>query len=477
LLKLLILFRYFGAIATALLAILAFPPDGKGIIAWIAFLPLLIATAEKPRDSAIQWYFAGFLFYLIGFFWLTPVTGIWYILLSFYLAFFWALFGYSISSFPSLLHRIVLGTMVWFSLEIIQTHLFTGIPWFPLGLSQWRTFPIHQLGSIIGVKGISALLIAVNLSLATMAQWKKKYLPILFIGGIWGFAFIYSGTQKIPDSTDFEICAVQGNEGQWGRDPYESFDTYLALSKNISKKTDLILWPESSVPLNFATHTEIRKILMTALPSPILLGTMLIEEDKMYNVSAFIRHQKVQYHKKIHLVPYGEFLPGKGYAVIRRLYQYITTIIPETAPGKEYTLFSLNGRKFASLICFENIFPELSTAYAKLGAEFFVVLTNDSWYGDSPGPRQHFAHNLFRAIETGRYVIQSSTSGITGIATPNGDILLFEKNGKKMEIAGLFYTSILPLTIKTPYTVFGDLSLFILLLFLTGGMLCTKQKH
>jgi apolipoprotein N-acyltransferase len=201
---------------------------------------------------------------------------------------------------------------------------------------------------------------------------------------------------------------------------------------------------------------------------------MLIRDDRMYNVACFIAGGEVSYHAKLHLVPYGEFLPGRRFRAVRAVYRRASPMIPETTPGSEYTLFPLGGAKFAALICFENLFPELAAEYAARGAEFFVTLTNDSWYGDSPGPRQHFAHNAFRAIETGRYVIQVATSGVTGIVSPDGRVTLLEENGRNVCTAGVLRGTVTPLRTRTVYGILGDLPLMLALLLLTGGVLCRK---
>ena len=137
------------------------------------------------------------------------------------------------------------------------------------------------------------------------------------------------------------------------------------------------------------------------------------------------------------------------------------------------SVFSVDNVRFSPLICYENIFPEISRNKVLNGSGFLVTITNDSWYGKSFGPYQHFAHNVMRAIENSRCIVQASTTGITGVVYPDGRVLEFSApDGKKLFVPGTFSSEVYVENRSTFYTRFGELSMALACLILTGAIIC-----
>jgi apolipoprotein N-acyltransferase len=195
-----------------------------------------------------------------------------------------------------------------------------------------------------------------------------------------------------------------------------------------SENPDMIIWPESAVPdfftddpLDFVDVTELAKVLNKS----ILTGVVKDSQDKYYNSALLISGQGniVKEYDKLHLVPYGEFIP------FRRLTPYLAAVvgIGDFTPGEEYTIFSIGADDkssreitFAALICFEDAFPELSRRFIKKGALILVNITNDAWFGRGAQPRQHLSQSVFRAVENRTSVVRSANTGISGLIDAKG---------------------------------------------------------
>ena len=125
------------------------------------------------------------------------------------------------------------------------------------------------------------------------------------------------------------------------------------------------------------------------------------------------------YHSKMHLVPFGEYVPFQDYLKFaKKLTQGVGTFIS----GNEYTLFDMKNIRFGSLICYEDIFPDFAREFAKLGADVLVNYTNDAWYGDTSAQYQHLVYSQFRALENRRFLLRATNTGMTAIITPRGEL-------------------------------------------------------
>ncbi|MCM8789345.1 MAG: apolipoprotein N-acyltransferase, partial [Candidatus Omnitrophica bacterium] len=445
-------------------------------IAWIGLTPLFLTLdSSKIRvNKFIAGLVAGSVFYAIMLNWLYSVAGVFYLFLALYLGFFWGVFFWLIFSFRVEL-RVVIGASLWYFLEIILQHLFTGFPWVFISLSQWN-FPLTaNMASIIGPAGLSALIISTNISFYSVLK-HRKFIQFLSSLLILILLNIVSSMNAISCQYNsfIKIFAIQGNAGYFGQDPWGTSEKYRDLTDSIKKECDLAVWPESSYPSIVENDSEVLKYLIEkSYDFPILVGSMSTENGSVHNSAFLFNRGILSRYDKSHLVPFGEYVPGGKFGFVKKMYIRIAGGIPDMKPGKNLGVFDLNSKKLAVLICFENIFPHLAQSDMRYNPDFFVIITNDSWFGNSFGPYQHFAHNIFRAIETGRYVIQASTTGITGFASPDGKFQTLENNGEKLFIRGIQEIDVPECkNKKTIYTLAGETTIAMIFLLLTGTYLC-----
>ena len=190
-----------------------------------------------------------------------------------------------------------------------------------------------------------------------------------------------------------------------------------------------IIWPETAITWQAIDHAGASKSIRDTLaqhPKEVFLMTGYLrhddKDDAYYNsLAVFDRNLNiVSMFDKFHLVPFGEYIP------FQKLFSFIEPLATfesfRTGPGPQ-TLSAGAGPSFSPLVCYEVIFPGHITAQKGQRASWIVNVTNDAWYGDSPGPRQHFAQARIRAIEEGLPLVRAANTGISGIIDPLGRVI------------------------------------------------------
>lgn len=498
-LRKIIKYSFLCALSAALL-ILSFPNFNLWALVWFGFVPLFIALENKNKLKAfILSYITGFIFWLGVIYWLIHVTFAGMIVLALYLALYFGLFGLIITSHKSPLgsargrqvtsHKLILIPSVWVILEYIRSYLFTGFPWAPLSHSQYLNLPIIQIADITGTWGISFLIILINVWIYLILRKKQNNLfPILLLIIVlaYGYIKLYPLKEK-PNGQPLRISVIQGNipqELKWNRDARDFIlNRYLRLNNEaMQDKPDLIIWPEASFPgiieegKYFLERVE---YFAKETKTPLLIGAATTSENDLYYNSALLidceKGSPTQRYSKIHLVPFGEYIP------LRKIFGFLETVVPigDFAPGKDYTVFN-KPAKFSVLICFEDLFPELSRRFVQNGAQFLVNITNDAWFGKSSSPYQHLSASVLRAVENHVYVLRSANTGISGFISPTGKIisLVKDKSGNNIFISG-YLTENINLTTPTLtfYTKYGDLFLIACLIFIFYGIIRTQFKE
>ncbi len=200
------------------------------------------------------------------------------------------------------------------------------------------------------------------------------------------------------------------------------------------------------------------------MEKPLLIGAATIGEDKdvYYNSACLISKDGSLggVYNKIHLVPFGEYLPLPFiFGFIDNMYE-----IAGWTKGKEYTLFDIKGNKFGVLICFEDIFSDLVRGFINQGADFMLNITNDAWFGRSPEAYQHLQASVFRAVENRVNIVRAANTGVSCFIDPYGRVIdrVSSKN-EDIFIQGYKTQTIFIKEMDTFYTRFGDL--FVLLCF------------
>jgi len=498
------------AALSGLLMALAFPPVELGSLAWVALTPLIVAVWFGCTDG--RWrvlrlfglgYLTGLVFFWAAFFWLTEVTGLGWFLLAFYLAIYpalWALFAglvcrprrESDDTAPGVewtrsfnnLRLAFRAAAAWVGLEWVRGTLFTGFGWNQLGVALWKNTALIQIADITGVGGITFLVVLANLMLvisvkrlsveAGRMRLRPHYdfsLTIVLIAAT--FCYGVSRLSRDPGTTaPFSFAAVQANIPQHEKwDPaFEQniLDTYQRLSEiAIARRPDLLIWPEAALPRPLLTDDEMKKFVTGILAkhgSDILLGTENYNYAGGFNAAVMLDAAGgVQLYHKMHLVPFGEFIP------FRHSFPLFAWVVGDQVPGDfeagtEAVVMMTQGRKkhfrFAPLICFEDTVGELVRQFADKGAEILITLTNDGWFRESSGSRQHMINAIFRSVETKLPLVRAANTGVTCSVDPWGRVreILQTPDGNTF-IEGFLYDEF-DVTVqpqKTFYTRYGDL--------------------
>ncbi|MCS7179834.1 MAG: apolipoprotein N-acyltransferase, partial [bacterium] len=373
---------------------------------------------------------------------------------------------------------IFLGSCLWFFLEIIMSKLLTGFPWLIVGLSQYSNNYIAKLSRFIGIFGISFIVIATNLFFYTVVKKNFSKQQIWFIFFVF-FLIILDKFPPIKETKDYiKVMLVQPNFNieKMSLDENKKEMTSLLKEKLKKEKVDIIILPEGTYQGNIFEDIdlieELKKISLNKKIG-IILGTFTGQGEEIYNSSLFINQGKIKIYRKIQLVPYGEFILGERFKFIRNTFLRIAGYKPNLKKGEKFEVFQYKNIKFSTPICYENIFPEIISNFVKNGSDLFIVITNDSWFGNSLGPYQHFYHNIFRAIESGRYFIQVALTGITGIIDPEGKpIKILEKEDRCLFFEDVLIYSFQVYTYQTFFSKFGVYPFFLFCLIVIGIVIC-----
>ncbi len=416
----------------------------------------------------------GFIFYLGALYWLYHVTVIGLIIACLYLAVYFGIFGIAISRLG-----ILSAPIVWVILEYIQANIpILGFGWLSLGYSQYKNLPLIQIADFSGVYGVSFMVMMVNVSVymslrgahslhsvqaPRRSNLKKSVFGPLAMASLVLIASCIYGFYRLNeryDTTSARVSVIQGNipqELKWDPEAQDMIiEKYIALTKMAAlESADLIVWPETSFPGFFEIDEDLTERVLTLakeIKIPILIGantteqlpprrwglnpTYAVEEVGYFNSAVLIssKDEVINKYDKIHLVPFGEYVPFSN--KFPALHKLVLGELGEFTPGKEFKTFSLQPSafsqtvKFSVLICFEDIFPEISRKFVNSGAKFLIVITNDAWYGKSGAAYQHTANSVFRAIENRVSVVRCANTGVSSFIDSRGRIYdsVSEKN-------------------------------------------------
>ena len=458
--------RFLIAFMAGALANFALPPFDFFAVLFISF-PIfvwLIDGASKQPDKGFiaarkpafitGWSF-GFGYFTCGLWWLGNA-----VLTSGEEA-YWAL-PLAVFALPALLAifyglAVVLARSLWdngigriFSLsasfgllEFLRASIFTGFPWNTIGYAGMPVPVAMQSAQIISIFGMSAITVFIA-SVPALFATKNGLKPGVWIASVLTMTHIGYGIFALnqpdpPDSQDV-LRIVQPSIDQsekWDDDKRaEIFQTFLDLSskpaEDNQERPSIIIWPETSVPYILTkTPSALAQIAETLkIGQTLIAGAIKLEDsasgeaDKFYNTIYVINDegQIVGSADKHHLVPFGEYLPFE--AVLR---QFGFAPIAETfggfsAAAGQRTLELGNDLKLLPLICYEAIFPNYAhTDEHELNA--LINLTNDAWYGATPGPYQHLRQAQLRSVETGLPLIRSGNNGISVVTDSKGRII------------------------------------------------------
>lgn len=395
--------------------------------------------------SALGWAF-GMGFFGAGVSWVyvsmhdfgampAPLAALTTLVFCAYLALFPALAGFLQAVLPVTngLRWSLLTSSLWMLLEWLRGWLFTGFPWLALGYSQAPASPLAGYAPLLGVYGVSLVTIMSAGLLILMVEDKKKFLlpSTLILAVIWLSGF---GLKQIdwtrPAGEPVTVSLLQGNIPQslkWREDRVAStLDTYLKLT--LQSNGRLIILPETALPL---FHDKVPQSYLARLAEhartnngDVLLGLPEFSNggrSEYYNSVFSFGSAATQVYRKSHLVPFGEFIPLKP--AFGWIINVLKIPLSDFSRGTE-TQQPLNvaGQQVAINVCYEDVFGEeiiRQLPQATLLANF----SNDAWFGESIAIKQHLQISQMRALETGRYMLRATNTGVTAVINQRGQVL------------------------------------------------------
>jgi apolipoprotein N-acyltransferase len=441
---------------------------------------------QSPLKNATLGFFFGMGLFSAGVTWIyvslhdfgampMPIAVIALIILCAYLSLFPALSLWLLTKFrlTSSFVWASVAAALWMLFEWLRGYLFTGFPWLALGYSQAPFSPLVGFAPIVGVYGVTLILV---FSAALLFLWTKngfrkwQYgLPLVLVGlsglGLQAIAWVQ------PQGEPVTVSLLQGNIAQdmkWREDHLEN--TMEIYAKLISESNSrLIVTPEISIPLfNDAVPPSYLSHLAAHAKNnngDVLIG--LAERttdngDDYYNTMFSFGSAPEQRYRKHHLVPFGEFIPLKP--VFGWVIQVLQIPLSDFSRGSlDQQPMDLAGQRVAINICYEDVFGE-EIIYQLPQATMLVNVSNDAWFGRSIGPQQHLQISQMRALETGRYMLRATNTGVTAI---------IDERGKVLQTIEIFTTAALHglaqgFTGATPYVRMGNYPVLVF----AGLLLC-----
>ena len=494
---------------------LSFPRYGHAAVALGAVVPLLVAMAgwrgrpgvhpgQTFRRGAALGATAGVVHYLGTIYWTGAVvqtfgglpawSRCWCALaLALYMAAYTALASGLIAAAIRRLgaRGLLLAPPLWVAAEFARGYVLGGFPWIPLGSAVVTLVPVAQLASVVGVYGLSCVLVAQG---ALVARALTGAPATGSRSAVRPRCCCWSYRDGAPHAWPTAASCVRGRRSRSGscRPTSRSRTNGIgACVGEIGRRYDVltrraaaagaraVLWPESATPYFFnedPVQSEAIRELVRQTGVPLLFGTDEIERgrpDRYYN-SAFMLDppaRSPRCTRKIQLVPFGEFVP------LRQLLFFVEPLVEavsDFSPGAQVTMLPMGEHMASTAICYEVVYPHLIRRAVLEGAELLTTITNDAWYGTSSAPYQHFELASMRAIEQGRYLARAANTGISGIVDPYGRAVVKTPVFEEAVVTG----EVRFLQSRTVYATIGDLvaQASLLVALLTIGWLAAVRR-
>ncbi len=452
-------FEYLYLIVLGALTSLSLPPFNYLFINFATFSLFFIYIFHKKKisykkNNFLYGWFFGFGYFLSNLYWITISLSFdenfkYLIPISLFLipAFFAIFYGITTYTFFLIKIRNPLSNIFLFSLllgltEFLRGHFLTGFPWNLIAYSFFNNLEILQILSFIGTYAFNTLCVTFYISPAIfiIRENRKEIVACIFF--LLSPILLYtSGSLKIKSyqslnlvKNDYVIRVIGSNialDRFYGKTDTNSVVTELIeLSEPESNTPTFFLWPEGIIPnINQSEFKELKFLFNEKFNENHLLGIGINtfekseKKDRFYNSFSIYDHQLnlINSYNKINLVPFGEFLPFEnifGKVGLKSL----TNNYQSFSKGEKRDILKINKNQFditiLPLICYEIIYS--GKIFSDSDFEYLINISEDGWFGKSIGPYQHFAHSVFRAIESGKYLFRSANNGITAIINPTG---------------------------------------------------------
>ena len=529
---------------TVLMLYAIFPPRAIWGLSFICLVPWTVAVCRVERPWVVHWgsFLFGWLFFAVALSWLSPVTGLGYVALAFYLGIYWPISAWAVRT----ARRAGIGPawslpVTWIACEYLRGWVMTGFPWLFVAHAFYKVPAFIQFSDVTGAYGVSFLVVLVNGALVqwVLYTWRRAGTRVSIVNTLVGTVVTIAllignyayGRMRLAQ-TDFRdgprIAVIQEDfplrsTPPYGDHPYKIIARYLRLAADAAAEApDLIVFPETvwqatqnvsfveqelqaadEVPaftwsygklcheataafaagdysavnqrishfennLNRQHRSDETRVQLPRLPAgggpptPLIVGSVSLDllpasaypKQKKYNSALYYEpdgRQRRERYDKIHLVPFGEFVPFRNARFLGMdlhwLYRLLNRLSPFSDNGKvEYSLWP--GEKYATFnlptaeaewrfgvpICYEDVMPYVVRNYVWEGAtrraDFLINISNDGWFRYSDELPQHLGICVFRAVENRIGIARAVNTGISGFIDPNGRLYdLVEEDG------------------------------------------------
>jgi len=504
---------------SALLQVLIFPLPGVYLLSWFALTPLILALLRARPASQLEVngslrlqpatplagfllaYACGILWYAGTCYWIydtmrqygglsAPLALLALLLFCCYLGLYHGLFGVLLVVLARSRHHrraLVTAPFLWVAVELARTRI-TGFPWNLLGIAQVDNVALSRIAGFTGVYGISFEIALVNVALASAFLVPREKRGAMLAAALAAAAVLQAGRLVEPPATraDHAALLVQQNipvSADWGKPGYfqQTLDDLINLTVNSAAenggKIDLIVWPESPAP--FFTNDPLLRSAISQMArqtaTSVVVGAIGSDapapnsEGPLFNSAVLVNSagEWQQRYDKVHLVPFGEYLPFPS------LFSFaggLTQEVGRFAPGASRTPLNAAGTKLGVFICYESVFPDEVRQFANHGAQVFVNISNDGWYGDSGAYAQHLNQTRMRAIENDRWILSAANTGVTASIDPWGRVAArIPRKQRTTLVAPYTLTSV-----TTFYTRHGDWFAYACAIILLGALFARR---
>ncbi len=443
------------ALGTGVLYYLGFPGVDLWPLSFIALVPLLLAIrGQTPRRAAGLGWLSGFTMNMLGFSWLldmlkifsgfpTPLCFVFMAILCAYQGGRIALCGwlYGRASAKGWAAAPIFA-LAFVASELVYPLLF---PWY-FGASVHNMPVFMQTADLGGPYLVALVLVAANLAIAELLQARLDHRPIerrlvatgaavTAIATAYGLVRMRSVGQAMEAAPSVQVGIVQGDQPLIDR--RASLLVHQRLTADLKRQgAELVVWSEAAIPRAFPEETaneDVRRVITRALGVPSIVGTILARTSqdpldarpyRLFNTAllADAEGKILGRYDKQFLLAFGEYLPfGEAFPV---LYKWSPNS-GQFTPGTRFDALPLGEHRISALICYEDILPGFVNKVVRLGdPDLLVNLTNDSWFGATSEPWEHFALAKLRAVEHRRFLVRATNSGVSGIVDAVGRVVV-----------------------------------------------------
>ncbi|MEN8130770.1 MAG: apolipoprotein N-acyltransferase [Pseudomonadota bacterium] len=384
----------------------------------------------------------------------------------------------SLRYLPLAVRLTLVYPLIWMLLEWLRGWVLTGFPWLLLGQAHVDT-PLAGIIPVFGVLAASGLnmLLAGLLVLSVVSAGRTRALSVVLIVSITIVAQLLTHIDWTqPTGSPIKVSLIQANISQDIKWQPERFQSTLDLYRNLSRAhwdSDIIIWPETAVP---AFYHQVEESFLTPLAeeaqghgSELLVGIFVRGKDQGRSYNSVVKPgQSPRFYHKRHLVPFGEYFPLRS--ALAWMADLIVIPMSDLDTGRDRPLVQLQDYNVGVSICYEDAYGnEVIDALPE--ADLLVNVSNDAWFGDSLAPHQHLEIARLRALETGRYLLRSTNTGISAVIGPKGGVVARSPQFR----ADVLSAEIVAQGGLTPYARWGNWALMVII-SVTLMVLCLMAR-